>query len=227
MWTWFSDPFGTDAANFNPAGFGVFPYNLRFPGQIFDGQAGLHYNGFRDYDPAVGRYPESDPLGLKAGVNTYAYANGNPIRYADPKGTDVRVYNGGQVDGLHQGISVDTPNGPYQVSYGLDHGGVAGTSQSTSDDPTPNGTGNGIVYEDPFPPASISDTLHTTPAQDRIIEQMLRQQVGTRGPYNLLTNNCRTYSQTQFDNIRDRLEGGNRWKRLLLTILSGIASPAY
>jgi hypothetical protein len=131
------------------------------------------------------------------------------------------------VGGLHQGISVDTPNGPYQVSYGLDHGGVAGASQSSSDDPAPSATGNGIVYEDPFPPRSVSDTLHTTPAQDRIIEQLLRQQVGNRGPYNLVTDNCRTYSQTQFDNIRNRFEGGNWLQRLLLQIVSGVASPVY
>jgi RHS repeat-associated protein len=228
MWTWNSDPFGTDAANPNPAGAGTFAFNLRFPGQLFDGQAGLHYNGFRDYDPATGRYPQSDRLGLAAGsYSTYAYADGNPIWYTDPRGTDVRVYNGGQAGGLHQGISVDTPSGPYQVSYGLDHGGVAGTSQSGSDDPAAGATGTGIVYEDPFPPASVVDTLHTTPAQDRIIEQLLRQQVGNRGPYNLLTNNCRTYSQTQFNNIRDRFEGGSQWQRLLLTILGGAASPAY
>ena len=36
-------------------------YNLRFPGQVFDGQAGLHQNGFRDSDPAIGRYPTADP----------------------------------------------------------------------------------------------------------------------------------------------------------------------
>jgi RHS repeat-associated protein len=65
MWTWNSDPFGTDAANPNPAGAGAFAYNLRFPGQIFDGQAGLHYNWYRDFDPASGRYVESDPVGLK------------------------------------------------------------------------------------------------------------------------------------------------------------------
>ena len=35
MWTWFSDPFCTDAANANPAGIGTFAYNLRFPGQVF------------------------------------------------------------------------------------------------------------------------------------------------------------------------------------------------
>src|SRR3954462_15081178 len=55
-----ADPFGTDAANPNPAGAGTFAYNLRFPGQLFDGQAGLHPNHLRDYDAATGRYVESD-----------------------------------------------------------------------------------------------------------------------------------------------------------------------
>lgn len=86
MWTWFSDPFGTDAANSNPAGAGAFPYNLRFPGQVFDGQAGLHANGYRDFDPAVGRYIESDPIGLRGGIDTYTYAEGNALSLADPFG---------------------------------------------------------------------------------------------------------------------------------------------
>jgi len=86
MWTWFSEPFGTDAANANPAGMGTFAYNIRFAGQVFDGQAGLHYNYYRDYDPATAKYWESDPLGLKAGVNTYAYVRDNPEAYNDPTG---------------------------------------------------------------------------------------------------------------------------------------------
>jgi RHS repeat-associated protein len=86
MWSWYPDPFGTDAANENPASAGTFQYNLRFAGQIFDGQAGLHANYHRDYDPATGRYTESDPIGLDGGLNTYAYANGNPASATDPLG---------------------------------------------------------------------------------------------------------------------------------------------
>jgi RHS repeat-associated protein len=87
MWTWFSDPFGTTAANTNPAGARTFIYNLRFPGQIYDSQAGLQQNTFRDcYDPAIGRYCQPDPVGLKGGIDPYAYVGDNPLNYSDPSG---------------------------------------------------------------------------------------------------------------------------------------------
>ena len=61
-------------------------YNLRLPGQIFDGQAGLHYNWHRWYDPATGGYAQSDPLGLSGGSSTYPYVDDDPLRNLDPLG---------------------------------------------------------------------------------------------------------------------------------------------
>jgi len=63
-----------------------FTLNLRFAGQQYDGETGFHYNYFRTYDPATGRYITSDPIGLNGGLNTYAYVTNNPLRYIDPTG---------------------------------------------------------------------------------------------------------------------------------------------
>ncbi|NJD25589.1 MAG: RHS repeat-associated core domain-containing protein, partial [Betaproteobacteria bacterium] len=78
--------FGANPANENPAGLGAFAFNLRFPGQLFDAETGTHYNYFRDYDPAIGRYIESDPIGLEGGINTYGYVTGNPLSSFDATG---------------------------------------------------------------------------------------------------------------------------------------------
>jgi RHS repeat-associated protein len=90
-WQWEPDPFGTSLPNENPEALGTFKYNLRFPGQIYDAQAGLSYNYFRDYDPATGRYVESDPIGLQGGLNTYAYVGSRPVMTVDPFGLRARV----------------------------------------------------------------------------------------------------------------------------------------
>jgi RHS repeat-associated protein len=86
MWSWFSGPFGSDSPNTNPQGAGTFTYDLRFPGQIAGSWGNTLQNFHRDYDPAVGRYVESDPIGLKGGLNTYSYARENPEYWIDPPG---------------------------------------------------------------------------------------------------------------------------------------------
>jgi RHS repeat-associated protein len=58
----------------------------RFPGQLYDVETALHYNYFRDYDPSLGRYVESDPIGLRGGVNTYVYALADPVDRTDESG---------------------------------------------------------------------------------------------------------------------------------------------
>ena len=87
LWRWDSDPFGVGFPNEDVDGNGVkFTYHPRFPGQYFDAESNNHYNYFRDYDPSLGRYVESDPIGLDGGINTYAYAAANSLTYVDPDG---------------------------------------------------------------------------------------------------------------------------------------------
>ncbi|MGD9210902.1 MAG: RHS repeat-associated core domain-containing protein [Desulfobacteraceae bacterium] len=79
------------AANYLPFGKAIITLetvenNLRFPGQYEDVEIGLHYNYWRYYDPALGRYLRVDPIGLEGGINLYVYTNNNPLNFIDPKG---------------------------------------------------------------------------------------------------------------------------------------------
>ncbi len=60
--------------------------NQRFPGQYADTESDLSCNYFRDYDPTLGRYIQSDPIGLAGGLNTFGYVGGNPVNAVDPTG---------------------------------------------------------------------------------------------------------------------------------------------
>jgi len=87
VWRWEDEAFGATLPNEDPDGDSMTTtVNLRFPGQYYDAETGLHYNWNRYYDPALGRYVTSDPIGIQGGLNTYLYANANPARFVDPLG---------------------------------------------------------------------------------------------------------------------------------------------
>ncbi len=92
VWEASYDPFGRATVDEDPDGNGVHQtLNLRFPGQYYDAESGLQYNYHRDYDPADGRYLESDPIGLAGGINSYSYVGGDPIGNVDPLGLEQGV----------------------------------------------------------------------------------------------------------------------------------------
>ncbi len=87
VWRWEGEAFGDTLSKSDPDGNGKdVVVNLRFAGQYFDRETNLHYNYFRTYDPTTGRYTQSDPIGLFGGLNTYGYAESNPLYWIDPTG---------------------------------------------------------------------------------------------------------------------------------------------
>jgi RHS repeat-associated protein len=89
-WRWEqAEPFGVNVPDENPSALGTFEFPVRFPGQYFDKETNLAYNIARNYDGGLARFVESDPIGLRGGVNTYAYVGANPLKWSDSTGLDV------------------------------------------------------------------------------------------------------------------------------------------
>ncbi|HGT3378250.1 TPA: RHS repeat-associated core domain-containing protein, partial [Pseudomonas aeruginosa] len=100
--------------------------NLRFPGQYYDAESGLHYNYFRDYDPETGRYVETDPIGLEGGINTYGYVGANPVGNIDPLGLQTAILCPRVTIGF-EGMTAGCPGGvprPSPVGGAVNTGGM-------------------------------------------------------------------------------------------------------
>jgi RHS repeat-associated protein len=183
IWRWdLADPFGVDTPINIAGGQDHLLYNLRFPGQYFDKETSRNYNYFRDYDPQVGRYVQSDPMGLRGGYNTYVYSTGNPLTYSDPWGleTVVIINNNTPVIGSHAGVYVDNSGDP--VLY--DPGGSY---------PNRNrGSGDALYGEDAGLDGYIAHQradgarvdvyrFNTSPQEEREIARRIEEQGGAMG----------------------------------------------
>jgi len=80
VWAWTNDAFGTSTPT------GTATANVRMSGQYYDSESGLFYNINRTYNPAIGRYISSDPIGLAGGINPYSYVLQNPVNAIDIAG---------------------------------------------------------------------------------------------------------------------------------------------
>ncbi|AKJ28503.1 RHS repeat-associated core domain-containing protein [Caldimonas brevitalea] len=159
---------------------------LRFQGQYFDEETGLHYNRYRYYDPSSGRFVSKDPIKLQGGVNLHRFA-ANPVQWIDPLGLApgkaiVRQYHGDGRTG-HYTVEVIEPSTAsrmhthqVQLNKALDTTIVDERRRRVMDE-------DSIVHsaEIPLPDA---DSAH----------KYQRSQIGKdTGTYDVHTNSCLTH----------------------------------
>jgi RHS repeat-associated protein len=154
IWRASYKPFGEAILQEDPDGDGVNTVmNIRYPGQYYDQESRTYYNYYRDYDPGLGRYIQSDPIGLAGGLNTYAYVDGNPLSNTDFYGLwsisldayfgiggGVNIsYSGGTLEvmgtvgvGIGAGLSIDPDGVPSEHSKDCGSGYIARTKTTLS-----------------------------------------------------------------------------------------------
>lgn len=162
-----------------------------------------HQNVARDYDPGIGKYVESDPIGMRGGVNTYAYTLANPISYFDPFGLDVQMCRQpafGWMPIDHQWIKTDT------VERGMGDANGHLPGQQYGDTP-----GDHVVVTEHGGRSNESDaSCKVVPNVDekKVNEQLtLGRPLGTWGPF----NQCQSFVHSVLENARYSPGATGRW----------------
>ncbi len=208
VWAWAPDSFGNGAPT------GSATVNLRMPGQYFDAESGIFYNWNRYYNPEIGRYISSDPIGLEGGMNTFLYAGANPVMAVDPEGLMTRCFTGsyditcpsrgGMLVGGGASTSAQAKSALQRMLDAARLGQGAGsvlqnTSANDSDNKTCSieGSGNTPNSEDPNNLGPYKDNPNRSPQQFRNIRSGLKQHIDDGSIWS-----------------KDRTShGGEQWKR--------------
>lgn len=207
VWKWDqTEPFGVNVPDENPSSVGTFDLPLRLPGQLNDKETNLYYNYFRDYDPGLGIHKQSDPIGIRGGLNTYSYvdsvgeplspnlnvylyARANPLRYVDPTGLDATIVYWSDVP-THIGIGINSPStvGLYPQTRPL-------ARLFTCRD-VPGAIVSDSVLQAGSMGSARSLIIKTTPEQDLLMQQFINlvQQGGAPTPnWNACSNHCASF----------------------------------
>lgn len=158
---------------------------FQFAGRENDG-TGLLYERNRYYSYELQRYLSEDPIGFAGGdINLFIRVGNNPVNWIDPYGLDatITLYPGASGFG-HIGIGVNTPN-----TVGLYPDPNAGNIKIVTGQDVP-----GVIHPDTRTHIQTI-TIHTTPAQDQAMQNLINQTTQNPGNYNLYDRNCSTLVQ--------------------------------
>ena len=171
--------------------------NLRFQGQYYDAESGLHYNRNRYYDPVAGRFVHQDPLGLAGGPNNHSYAP-NPIHWIDPLGLSckegyaiVRQFENGYREGH---LTIEIIQG--DIAYHTDQVIRDETNSST----TIRRSNRAFRGRDPVAVSSIP--IPDAEAARNLQKSLINEELG---PYDVVENSCVSH-------VCDILEAGGHPK---------------
>jgi RHS repeat-associated protein len=188
--------------------------NHRFPGQLYDSGTKLSQNLYREYENGIASYVQSDPIGLRGGINTKGYAKASPVVFSDPKGLAVfrgppgnysdipppaplmceqAIWAGGFIIGWKPCDEPPPPDDGCGNGSG-GGGGSGGRGGGGRGGPGPRwhadgGRGGGGGDEDPPPPPPFwpcfRDVIFTTAVEILMIEALEHKAIGTRFEYGM------------------------------------------
>ena len=196
VWRWRSDGFVGSEPDEDVDGDAVdVVVDIRFPGQYFDAETGLHYNRFRYYDPSIGRYISPDPIGQAGGVHVYSYVANSPVNWIDPFGLDIWT----------EGPSHNEPTGHVSINFGDPLGEYTSYSFGIA-----IYCPGGCVYPDTEQGGEIQSYFEASPEDTLSAEvALLRSAEADNDAWYGVEETCRSYSNEKYKEFAEKYQNSS------------------